>query len=187
MTVIDNIRKQRRLRAAEGYLDLIMVFADRWPLDAEKRDRLAHRALEHLDRFPPDDHYLAHVAFLRGQAFRAMERYSDAIEPLQEAAALEPENIHAHLALGWCFKRIERIDLAIQALEDAIEVAPDEGIIHYNLACYWSLADNKGLAIQYLLQSFDLDDHYRELVAEETDFDPIRDDPEFQMFTGVIA
>ena len=36
---------------------------------------------------------------------------------------------------------------------------------------------NKGLALQYLTQSFDLDPNYRDMVADEPDFDPIRDDP----------
>ncbi len=116
-----------------------------------------------------------------------MERFREAIVPLQRASTAQPENIHIHLAIGWCQKRLGRLDLAIQALEDAMEFSPDEGIIHYNLACYWSLAKNKGLALQYLSQSFDLDPNYRDLVAHERDFDPIRTDRDFQMLTSVIV
>ena len=180
-------RHQQRLRTAEGYLDLVMVFADRWPPNAEVRDRLACRALDELAQIPDEEQYRADCAYLRGHALRTMEKFEEAIEPLQEAAELQPSNIHIQLALGWCYKRIGRLDLAIQALEEAIEVRPDEGIIHYNLACYWSLAQNKGLALQYLTQSFDLDPNYRDMVAEERDFDPIRDDPDFQMLTSAIV
>jgi Flp pilus assembly protein TadD len=116
-----------------------------------------------------------------------MENFSAATAPLESAATEDPENIHVHLALGWCYKRTGRIDLAICALENAAEHAPYEGIIYYNLACYWALCENVELAIEYLMQSFDLDPEYRDLVSGETDFDGIRDDPDFQMITSVIV
>ena len=182
------LRLQQHLRSAEGYLDVLMVFADRWPPEEGARDRLAARALDELAKIPDEEpRWFAERAYLKGQALRTMERFEEAIEPLQQAAEAQPENIHIQLALGWCYKRTGRLDLAIQSLEEAMEARPDEGIIHYNLACYWSLAHNKGLALQYLTQSFDLDPNYRDMVADERDFDPIRDDPDFQMLTSVIV
>ncbi len=59
--------------------------------------------------------------------------------------------------------------------------------IHYNLACYWSLANNKRQALKYLARAFDLKDHYRSLVAEESDFDAIRSDPAFQSLVRVTG
>ena len=116
-----------------------------------------------------------------------LEQYGEAIAPLTAAKEAEPENIHILLTLGWCYKRIDRIDAAIQALEDALAVCPDEAIIHYNLACYWSLAENVPLALVYLSQSFDLDPKYRDIVAEEPDFDQLREHPEFVTLTSVIV
>lgn len=187
MSILNDIRKQKRIRAAEGYLDLILVLSDRWPLMPENRDRIARRALNELSSLPFSEVPLSDVHFLQGQALRAMENYQDAIEPLKMALDLDPDNIHIHLALGWCYKRIGRLDLAIQALEEAMEVMPDEGIIHYNLACYWSLANNALLAVQYLNQSFEIDPNYRDMVCDEKDFDPIRNDPGFQSITSVIV
>ena len=43
------------------------------------------------------------------------------------------------------------------------------------------------MAVRYLDQSFEIDPKYRDQVATETDFDPIRDDPEFQSVTRVIV
>lgn len=186
-SIFDDIRRQKKIRAAEGLLDLIMVFADRWLPLPVNRDRIARRALDTLANFAPGQRHFAHVQYLRGQAYRAMEQFADAVGPLEDAALEDPENIHIHLALGWCYKRMDRLDLAIQALEKAIEYAPDEGIIHYNLACYWALTENKEQAILYLAQSFDLDPEYRDLVAAESDFDAIRDDRDFQMATSVIV
>ena len=172
MTMSKTMRRQQLLREAEGCLDLLMVFADQWSPRKESRDRLAQRALcllRGVDRCRDDR---GHADFLRGQAWRVMERYREAVDCLREAAQRHPDNIHVHLALGWCYKRIGRLDLAIQSLEEGLVIDPDQGIIHYNLACYWSLAKNARLALDYLAQSIELDPAYRQLVAEEPDFDP---------------
>ncbi len=183
----DELRRRQNIRHAEGYLDLLMAFADKWTLPTELRDRLGCRALDALRDVRATERQRGYIEYLRGQALRAMEHYQDAIAPLQRSAEADPENINAYLALGWCYKRIGRLDAAIQSLEEAIEFAPDEAILHYNLACYWSLCKNKQFAIQFLSQAFELDGHYRELAAEEADFDTIREDPEFQMLTNVVV
>ncbi len=129
----------------------------------------------------------AHVLYLTGQAYRVMNRYHEAVPPLTAAAELDPENIFIWLALAWCYKRISRLDLAIEALESALAADEREAILHYNLACYWSLAGNPTIALQYLAQSFDIDPNFRDLVADEVDFDPIRELPDFQSLVGVIV
>lgn len=181
------IRRQQILREAEGYLDLITVFGDRMPCRPDTRDRLARRVQETLDRIENPGGLKAHVLFLRGQAMRAMERYVEAVPLLAEAAELESQNVHIRLSLAWCYKRCRRLDMAIQALEEALEADPSFAIVHYNLACYWSLAGNVKLAVNYLSQAFELEPEYRELVARERDFDPIREHPHFQALTSVIV
>lgn len=163
-----------------------MVLADQWQLDPVARDRVAQRTLDTLDQLDPQVGRGA-VPHLRGQALRVMERYADAIGPLREASSADPENMHIYLALGWCYKRIGRLDMAIESLEDALANDPDEGILHYNLACYWSLVGKTSTAVRYLGQAFDLDPNYRDMVAGERDFDPIRSQPEFLMLTSVIV
>jgi tetratricopeptide (TPR) repeat protein len=175
------------LREAEGYLELAMVFADRWPLPAELRVGLANRALETLGQLDSISNCKAVVTYLRGQALRIMERHQEAIAALERSADLDPANIHVWLALGWCYKRTGRLDLAIQSLEEALSIDSDQAIIHYNLACYWSLAHNAKHALTYLTQAFQIDPSYRDMVAEEHDFDPIRDHPGFQELTSVIV
>lgn len=180
-------RRQQLLQEVEGYLDLAMVLSDRFRLTIPARDRVATRALETLNKLEEKTRTSAIGLHLEGQAYRVMERYGDAIEALDKSRQLEPENIHTLLALGWCYKRMEKIDAAIQSLEDALAACPDEAIIHYNLACYWSLAKNVPLALVYLSQSFDLDPEYRDMVADESDFDPLREHPEFVTLTSVIV
>ena len=180
-------RRQQIIREAEGYLDLLTVFGDQWPVTPSVRDRLAERALGALKRLKPTDSDGAHSLFLKGRALRTMERYREAIEPLQRAAELNPENIQVWLALGWCHKRCGRIGRAIESLEEGLAIASEEAILHYNLACYWSVAGNVRLAVGFLSQAFQIDPNYRDLVADETDFDPVRQRPEFQALTSAIV
>ena len=181
------IRSQQLLREAEGYLDLVMSLADRWPTRRETAERLANRALETLDRLSPQDADRAQVLYLRGQSLRLLERYADAVAPLREAADRDPTNIHIYLALGWCYKRVGRLDLAIETLEQSLAFEDGEAILHYNLACYWSMAENVRLAVEYLSQAFDIDPNFRDLVPSEPDFEPIRNHPQFMALTIVVV
>jgi len=91
------------------------------------------------------------------------------------------------LALGWCHKRTGHLDLAIEALESALELDGEGSIIHYNLACYWSLSHQPTLSIYHLTVALDLNPDFRDVIAAEPDFDPIRNHPDFLAITKVIA
>jgi tetratricopeptide (TPR) repeat protein len=184
---MDEVSRLRMLGEAEGYLDLITVCADRWELDPVARDRVANRILGLVELLQQGGDHSADVLHLRGQTLRTMEQYDAAIEPLTAAADAQPENVHIWLALGWCYKRVGRLDLAIESLEEALAAEPGEAIVYYNLACYWSLANNLQLALEYLSQSLELSPRYRDLIAGEPDFDPIRNEPGFQALMTVIV
>lgn len=161
-----------------------MIFTDEWPPEGEPRDRLALRVLQALDRSDHSGDLGGHADYIRGQALRVMERYREALDCLRSAAEQDPTKVRVHLALGWCYKRISRLDLAIESLEEGLAIEPDMGILHYNLACYWSLSQNPRLAVEYLAQSIDLDPTYRDRVVKESDFDPVRDQPDFVALTS---
>lgn len=179
------IRRQQILREAEGYLDLISVFGERMPCRPDARDKLARRALAALDRIDNPGGMKAQILYLRGQALRLMDRLIEAVPLLREAVAIEPQNVQFRLALAWCYKRCRRLDLAIQTLEEALEVEPQRAIVHYNLACYWSLKGNVKRAVAHLAQALELHPDYRDMIASEPDFDPIRSHPHFQALTSV--
>lgn len=183
----NRLRRQQILREAEGYLDLAMLFSEGWMLCPERRQSLSERALAALDRLTGESQYSADALLLRGLALRTMERHRDALEPLQLAVQLDPENVDIYLALAWCYKRTDHLKKAIESLENALEVDPDAAILHYNLACYWSLAHNKRKAIHHLTRALSIDENYRHLIDSESDFDPIRDDPRFRALTAVIV
>ena len=55
-------------------------------------------------------------------------------------------------------------------------VDSSEAVLHYNLACYWSLARNRTLALKFLSQALEIDSNFRDLIADESDFNPLRHD-----------
>lgn len=165
----ERIRLNKFQREAEGYLEL----------------GLPALALKSLERLGDPSQFAPSTLYLWGEALRAAERYPEAIPPLERAADAEPENIHVWLALGWCYKRVGRLGLAIEAIEKALDSDPREAMLHYNLACYRSLAGEKDKAIAALSQALRIDPDFRNLIDSESDFDPIRNDPDFQALLGI--
>jgi tetratricopeptide (TPR) repeat protein len=71
-------------------------------------------------------------------------------------------------------------DKAMEVLAKALEEHPDEATLLYNLACAESMAGQTGDALEHLRQSVEREERFRELARTDTDFDPLRADPEFQ-------
>ncbi len=117
--------------------------------------------------------------FLKGETLRCLDRYREALKPLEIAATLRPSDTRVALALGWCYKRTNRLAQAIDSLERALRAHAEEPLLHYNLACYWSLAGNITKAVNALSAALELDPELRSLIAEEADFDQLRGNPEF--------
>jgi Flp pilus assembly protein TadD len=160
----NRIRCGKLQREAEGYLELGM----------------AEQALTALSRIGDPTTLDTHALYLWGESLRSLERYEEALVPLNRAVAASPANVQIRLALGWCYKRTGKIELAIGALEDALASEPNEPLLRYNLACYCSLLGQKHRALRYLSQALSLAPDYRHLIDEESDFDSIRQDPDFQ-------
>jgi adenylate cyclase len=56
---------------------------------------------------------------------------------------------------------------------------------HYNLACYLALAGETDAAIEHLRTAVELDrDKVMKWLPEDTDLDPLRDDPRFKELAG---
>jgi Flp pilus assembly protein TadD len=167
----NRVRLNKIQREAEGYLEL----------------GLPALALEALQRLGDPTDFAPSTLYLWGEALRAAARYVEAILPLEKAAQAEPENMHVWLALGWCYKRTGRLELAVEAIRKALVADPTEALLHYNLACYLSLAGDKEKALEHLSQALNLDPDYRHLIDSESDFDPLRSDPDFQALLGIIV
>jgi tetratricopeptide (TPR) repeat protein len=65
-----------------------------------------------------------------------------------------------------------------------IEAHPEYANVNYNVACCESLAGRTADAIEHLRLAIDRSERCRSLAAEDSDFDPIRDEPAFKQLMG---
>ncbi len=161
----------RQLVEAEGYLEL----------------GLPQAALEILQSRPGWATMQFEAHFLTGEALRVLDRCREALKSLEAADALCPGRPEVALALGWCYKRTHRLAQAIDALDRARRREPDNPLLCYKLACYWSLAGNASKAIDELAVALELQPALLNLIPDESDFDPIRQDPDFDRLTSRSA
>lgn len=111
----------RALTAADGYLQL----------------GLPERALAELDAIETPGSLEAPIAYLRGEALKAQERFEDAIGPLQRAARLipAPHNQPIWSSLVDCLRRVNHEDLAevVEMVAEAQAAKPEPPVIEINV------------------------------------------------------
>ncbi|HLQ46354.1 MAG TPA: tetratricopeptide repeat protein [Planctomycetaceae bacterium] len=156
-------KPQRALESAQGYLLL----------------ELPDAALRELREFVDADETPVAVHQLRGEALRMRGDFEDALESFQKVLPHVEHDLSVLMGMAWCFKRIGRLDKAIDTMKQAYRGSPKEAVVLYNLACYHSLAGNKDEALSWLGRAIRLDPSYRKLIPLETDFDSLRNDPDF--------
>jgi tetratricopeptide (TPR) repeat protein len=73
---------------------------------------------------------------------------------------------------------------AADQAREAIESEPRYGAALYNLACCESLAGRTDDAVEHFRQAIELSERLRDYAKEDSDFDPIRDEPAFKKLVG---
>jgi hypothetical protein len=65
-----------------------------------------------------------------------------------------------------------------------IEARPDQPYLHYNVACCESLAGRTAEAVEHLRRAVGMWEASRDMAKQDSDFDPIRDEPAFRDLIG---
>ena len=159
----DKIR-ERHFRAAEGYLAL----------------RMPDHALREIGRIDDVEADLFKMCMLRGEALQMKREHRPALDAFRQAHLAKPTDLIALMGMAWCFKRIEQLPQAIDAMKLAYEFHKNVPVVLYNLACYYSLAGDKENALSWLGRALRMDRNLLSLIPAETDFDPLRNDQDFQ-------
>ena len=68
-----------------------------------------------------------------GNLLMEQDRPAEAIEPLEKAASLAPDNAFCHLTLGNAYLRTRRLEGAQNELERATQLEPDNAAAHFQL------------------------------------------------------
>ncbi len=164
-------RRDKLVAAAEGYITLGMH---------------AH-ALSSLNEIGQPEEATFAINFLRGDALRNLERYDEALTAFHRAFDEKPDDVELLMALAWCYKRTNQLPRAITSMERAYRIAPKQAVILYNLSCYWSLAGNKTQSLSWLGRALRMDAELKKLIDDETDFNPLRHDPDFQLIVRAVG
>lgn len=117
---------------------------------------------------------------LEQEAAAARER---ALHRIEKHLELNPDDVRAtYFGAGSLVKRGER-DRGLEWARRALEMDPDDPETLYNVACVYSLAGEAEAAIECLEKTLELGmAKSRAWVNQDSDFDPIRDQPAFQAF-----
>ena len=124
MTILDDLRQQQRLRAAEGYLDLVMVFADRWSLKKDIRDQVGQTRVERTcPRLISAETPAGHVRYLQGTSVACHGKLHGRHRATQ---GLRSNGNRTIFTFTWhspgATSESADLDLAIQALEEAMSL-----------------------------------------------------------------
>lgn len=164
-------RCEKLVSAAEGYMTLGMPT----------------HALASLAEIREAGEMAFRVEFLRGAVLRSLERHAEALAAFDRAFVIKPDDVDLLMSMAWCYKRTNQLPRAITSMEQAYRISPKEPVILYNLSCYWSLAGNKAQSLSWLGRALRMDRSLRNLIDEETDFDPLRNDPDFRMIVSAVS
>ncbi|MDQ3866638.1 MAG: tetratricopeptide repeat protein [Actinomycetota bacterium] len=97
--------------------------------------------------------------------------------------AYEPDGWELWAPLRPLYEAGEYAEAADRGRE-LIEAHPEYGALFYNLACCESLAGRTTDAIEHLRQAIELWERCRSYAKDDSDFDPIRDEPAFKELIG---
>jgi hypothetical protein len=117
----------------------------------------------------------------------SVKRTAFAEEPGTTILAVGATPGRVYEPLGWelwaPFGRLYREGRYAEAADQARDVAaahPEYPGLLYNIACCESLAGRKDDAIEHLRLAIERSDSVRSYLAEDSDLDPLRDEPEFK-------
>jgi tetratricopeptide (TPR) repeat protein len=88
-------------------------------------------------------------------------------------------------AIADAYRQSGRLDEGRAIMEQLIAAKPDYWAVHYNAGCYEALAGDSDAAFAHLRRAQELGAaEAAPYFREDTDLDPLRDDPRFQEFLG---
>ena len=97
--------------------------------------------------------------------------------------AYEPHGWELWAPLRPLYEQGEYAEVA-DRLREVAEAHPQYADLFYNLACCESLAGRKADAVDHLRRSITMSERFRAYAKDDSDFDPIRDEPAFKELIG---
>ncbi len=111
--------------------------------------------------------------------YRLTGRMDEAVREVEAALAIEPMHPINHYNYGVILDLLERHEEARARYEIALERSPGLPPALYNLACGYAREGDLKTAVPYLIESILLDEAFREEALNDSDFERVRNDPQF--------
>ena len=126
------------------------------------------------------DPHLAQAYNNRGNTYDALKNYDAALADYARAIELDPQDAQAYNNRGTTYDALKNYDAALADYARAIELDPNDDSPIYNTACAFALQHDVGQACTWLRRAIQMSSENIERARTDTDFDSIRDTPEFQ-------
>ncbi len=123
--------------------------------------------------------------FQKGLTLDQMKRFRESIEAYDKAIELNIEFGSAWNNRGYAFYSLGEYDEAVKSYSRTIDLKEDFAAAWYNRACSLVLLNKWDDASRDLRKAFDLKERYKLLARSDSDFDGIRENPEFQTMIGI--
>lgn len=150
---------ERRLQAAEGYLELGMPEEARLELEA----------------VPVSERGRSEVLILEVAAASVLKDWE--AMALHARTLVERDPGESGFWVNWAYatRRAVSLEVAHRILLDALERHPQDPLIHFNLGCYACQLGDLGLALERLREAVALDGTYRKLFEVDSDLTALRE------------
>jgi len=151
---------ERALVAAQGYFELGMLEEAL----AELSPSLSLRA-DNLELLELRLHIL-----MQGQ------RWGDALIAAQEILRANPDALQPYIHGAFALHELGRTSEARDLLLMGPSILRKDPTFHYNIGCYEAVLGNKASALQSLIESFALDETFRDFAKYDPDLELVREE-----------
>jgi len=122
--------------------------------------------------------------FAEGLRESAQGHFEAALKAYEKSIELSPDYAPAWVNKAHVLVKLDRPGEALSACEEAIKLDPEKDLAWYNKACAHSQLEEKTEMLDALKRAVEFDPEYKEKAEIDPDFEPYRDDPDFQELIG---
>lgn len=124
----DDLSKKVLLQGIEAFpKDADLLYEYGLMLESDGDHEAALGIMEKIIEFKPD--HAAALNFVGYSWADTKVNLDQALDYIQRAIELKPENGYIHDSLGWVYYRLGKLDQAIKALETAVKLSPEDAAI----------------------------------------------------------
>jgi choline-sulfatase len=140
--------------------------------DEAAAERWYREAIAADPGFPRVYRRLADLQFERNDFASALASYRRVLEAL-------PDDFQSLVQAGTCARRTGDVEASASFFDAAARLRPDSWIPVYNHACLMAVTGDRVAALQLLRRALELRPAAVDLLADDTDWESLRNDPEF--------